>query len=248
MKEKQPIGQAEMMTLLDHLYNTAINGIDQPHTKPINLPINEFLLPVEKLSARHMLAHCKSPLEASAKRFINVQIAKCSTAGFMSGLGGLLTLPIAIPANIASSLFIQLQLITTLAKMGGYDVRNDAVRTMAYMCLADLSVEQALKQSGIQLGERIAMNAIAKIPCETLRRINQRVGFRLVTKFGQRGLINLGKTVPLMGGLISGGFDAVKTKQIADRAYQIFIENPASPQQSALHSEVNYVDVAYKEV
>ena len=114
------------------------------------------------------------------------------------------------------------------------------------MCLADLSVEQVLKQSGIQIGERMAMSAIKIIPCEMLYRINQRAGFCLVTKFGQRGVINLSKTVPIVGGVISGSFDGIKTKQIADRAYKTFIEENLA--YTTNHATGDYYDVEYTEV
>ena len=244
MVEKKNIGQEDMMKLLDSLYDTAVKGVGRGTTQKGKLPVEMMIQPVDTI-AHHYLAK-QGSIEMAAKSFIKYQIAKCSTTGFLTGLGGVLTLPIAIPANIASALFIQLQTITTLAKMGGFDVKSDQVRTMAYMCLADLSVDQALKQSGIQLGERMAMNAIAHIPCEVLQRINQRVGFRLVTKFGQRGVINLGKTVPIVGGIISGGFDGIKTKQIADRAYKTFIEQDFA--HTTNHATGDYFDVEYTEV
>ena len=65
---------------------------------------------------------------------------------------------------------------------------------------------------------------IEKISGATLTRINQAVGFRLITKFGQTGIINLGKMVPLAGGVIGGGFDLVTTKIIAQNALKMFIE------------------------
>jgi hypothetical protein len=34
-----------------------------------------------------------------------------------------------------------------------------------------------------------------------LKKINQKVGFRLVTKFGEKGIINLSKLIPVVGGL-----------------------------------------------
>jgi hypothetical protein len=37
-----------------------------------------------------------------------------------------------------------------------------------------------------------------------ITKINQKVGFRLLTKFGSKGVINLGKMVPLTGGIIGG--------------------------------------------
>lgn len=62
-------------------------------------------------------------------------------------------------------------------------------------------------------------------------KINQKVGFRLLTKFGTKGIINIGKAIPIVGGVISGGFDFAETKIIADRAYKMFILNDFSAPQ-----------------
>ena len=42
---------------------------------------------------------------------------------------------------------------------------------------------------------------------------------RFVTKFGEKGVVNLGKLVPVVG----GGFDFAATKIIGDNAYRMFI-------------------------
>lgn len=55
--------------------------------------------------------------------------------------------------------------------------------------------------------------------------INQKVGFRLLTKFGQKGAINLGKAVPLVGGIIGGAFDTVTTDIIGKIAKKTFIND-----------------------
>ena len=43
-------------------------------------------------------------------------------------------------------------------------------------------------------------------------------------KLGQKGAINLGKMVPLIGGVIGGSFDAVSTKMIGRAARDTFKE------------------------
>ena len=67
-------------------------------------------------------------------------------------------------------------------------------------------------------------NLIKKIPGEVIKTINSKVGFRLITKSGKTGVVNLTKTVPVVGGIVGGGFDFVETKIIANRAYKLFIE------------------------
>lgn len=84
------------------------------------------------------------------------------------------------------------------------------------------SAKDIAKQAGIKIGNKLTENMIKKIPGAVLTKINQKVGFRLVTKFGQKGVINLGKMIPVAGGIIGGGFDIGSTKVIADVAKKTF--------------------------
>lgn len=197
------------MELLGKLYDNSIDGI--PKVSP----------PISKLADDYLSKN--KDVESAAKSFINYQIAKCTTSGFITGLGGLITLPVAIPANVGSVLYVQMRMIACLAQMGGFDTSSDQVQTLVYACLAGISIDQVIKQFGIQFGVKVTTAMVKKIPGTVLTKINQKVGFRLVTKFGSKGLINIGKAVPIVGGVISGGFDLVETKLIANRAYKMFI-------------------------
>lgn len=207
---KEMITQNEIMELLDRLYEQSVQGI-QKVSPPVRVLAQEY---IEK----------NDDIQAAAKSFIHYQIVKCTTSGFLTGLGGLITLPVAIPANIGSVLYVQMRMIAVLAHMGGYDTNSDQVQTLVYACLAGISVDQVLKQIGIKVGNKVAYNMVKKIPGEVLTKINQKVGFRLLTKFGTKGVINIGKALPVVGGVIGGGFDLVETKAIASRAYALFIE------------------------
>ena len=199
------------MQLLDKLYDQSVQGIAK-----VSPPIEEL--------ANNYLEKNKN-IETAAKKFIKYQIVKCTTSGFVSGLGGLITLPVAIPANVGSVMYVQMRMIACLAYMGGYDTDSDQVQTLVYACLAGISLDQVLKNVGIQFGTKVTMSLVRKIPGTVLTKINQKVGFRFLTKFGTKGLINIGKAVPIVGGVISGGFDFAETKLIANRAYKMFIEN-----------------------
>ena len=211
---KALISQEEIMQLLDKLYEQSTQGLAK--VSP----------PIEELAADYLQKN--SDVDAAAKQFVNYQIAKCTTSGFLAGLGGLITLPVALPANVGSVLYVQMRMIACLAYMGGFDTDSDQVQTLVYACLAGISIDQIIKQAGIQFGNKLAMAMVKKIPGEVLTKINQKVGFRFLTKFGTKGVINIGKAVPIIGGIISGGFDFAETKTIANRAYKMFIENDAS--------------------
>ncbi len=215
MTDKKPsLTQEDIMKLLDKLYTNSIQGI------------TKISPPISQLADDYMQKSQNT--EEAAKSFINYQIAKCTTSGFISGLGGLITLPVALPANISSVLYVQMRMIACLAYMGGYDTTSDQVQTLVYACLAGISVDQIVKHVGVQFGVKFAKAMVEKIPGKVLTKINQKVGFRFLTKFGTKGLINIGKAIPLIGGVISGSFDFAETKIIADRAYKMFILNDFS--------------------
>jgi hypothetical protein len=154
---------------------------------------------------------------------IRWQNAKAGTSGFLTGLGGVITLPIAIPANITSVMFLQVRMIAAIAHIAGYDIRSDQVKTLIYACLAGNGAKDILKDVGLVVGRKLTENAIKGISGKTIIAINQKVGFRLLTKFGSTGAINLGKAVPLMGGLIGLAFDATTTNIIGNTARDMFL-------------------------
>ena len=209
-KDEKLITQEDMLKILDGIYGNVLNGLGKKSPT-----VEEF--------ANDYLSKEKDPSKA-AKKMINNQIVKCTTSGFLTGFGGFITLPITIPANISSVLYVQMRMIACTAYMAGYDLKSDQVQTLVYACLAGVSVADVVKQTGIKIGVKVATNAVKKIPGKTLTKINQKVGFRFITKFGEKGIINLGKLVPGVGAVIGGGLDYVETRVVANRAYDWFFE------------------------
>lgn len=58
-------------------------------------------------------------LVAKANSLIRRQNTKFTTAGFVSGLGGIITTPVAIPVSIATVIYIQIRMITAIVIIGG---------------------------------------------------------------------------------------------------------------------------------
>lgn len=162
-------------------------------------------------------------IETAVKKFVKWQIAKCTTAGFMANIGGFITLPVAIPANLTAVWYVQLRMIATIATMAGYDPSDDEVQTLAYICLTGSSVAEVCKKAGVDFAQKLVMANLKRIPGEVLKKINQIVGFRFITRAGTTGVINLTKMVPLVGGVVGGSIDFVTTKSIADHAYKVFV-------------------------
>ena len=172
--------------------------------------------------AKDYLSKTKSQ-EAAVKSLIDWQVAKCATSGFITGLGGLVTLPVAIPANISSVLLIQLQMILAIAIMGGYNPNSDQVKSLAFICLTGTAATAVLKDVGISVGQRVTEKTLQSISEQVIRRINYLVKTRLLTKTGKIGVLHLGKAIPLVGGVIGGAIDATTTRLVGKAAQQVFI-------------------------
>ena len=209
MSDENSEKQSFMMELLDKAYNVAVSG---------GVPGTDSAVEL----AEDYLDDHDSPLEA-AEALVRWQNVKAGTSGF-TGLGGLITIPVALPANITSVIYVQIRMVAAIAKIGGYDLHDDRVRTLVFVCLAGNSAKDILKTAGISVATAAAKGLIKQIPKTLIGQINKAVGFRLVTKFGTKGVVNLGKAVPLIGGVLGATMDAAATNAIGNVAIRTFID------------------------
>ena len=233
-EKKTVIAQEDVMKILDSCYEKCLNGI--PKVSPS----------VEEM-ANDYLKKYKTKEEA-CKAMIRNQITKCATSGFITGFGGFITMPVTLPANITSVIYVQMRMIACTSYMAGFDLNSDQTQTLVYACLAGVAVNNVIKQAGIKFGVKFANGLIKKIPGKVLIKINQKVGFRFVTKFGTKGIINLGKLIPGVGAVIGGGLDLVETKIIAKRSYKWFFEHDFSINKKDNEEEIEVYESDYEEV
>ena len=206
--ELTSLSQEVILNALDWAYDKAVNGV-------------RGLDSAQDMADDYLKG--EGALIDKVNSLIRWQNTKAGTSGFITGLGGLLTLPLTLPANITSVLYVQIRMVAAIAIMGGSDVKDDRVRSIVYSCIAASSAAEVAKNFGIKLGNKLAMQGIKKISGETLKKINQAVGFRLLTKFGQKGFVNLGKTIPFIGGIVGATFDVVATNTVGNVARNTFI-------------------------
>lgn len=163
-------------------------------------------------------------LDKQIDSLIRWQKTKCATSGFIAGLPGILAAPVSIPANISSVIYVQTRMIAAIAYMAGHDIKDDRVQTLIYIALAGNSGLSILHAAGVNVGTRIAENFIAKqVTGQALRNINKAVGMKLVTKFGEKGVINLGKGAPIVGAVVGATIDTLATHGIGKAAKKIFV-------------------------
>lgn len=198
----------KIMQVLDWTYDKAVNGV--PGFDSASGMARDYL-------------KGDGSIVDKANSLIRWQNTKAGTSGFISGLGGVVLMPVTIPANISSVMYVQVRMIAAIAYMGDHDLEDDRVKSLVYACICGNAAKDIVKEVGINVGTRLAEQSINNISSKVIVKINQAVGFRLLTKFGQTGAVNIAKIVPFVGGIVGATFDSVTTNTIGNIARDTFI-------------------------
>jgi uncharacterized protein (DUF697 family) len=158
--------------------------------------------------------------------------------GFVTGIGGFAFLPVQLPASITATWVIQTRLVAAIADLYGFDLAHEAVRTQILLTLLGEEAGEVLKQLGVKTAQQIAQAQLRRLPATTLQAIHRAVGFRLVTRSGQRGMVHLHRVIPLLGGVVGGGIDYWMTRQLGDYAIRSL-----APRRPADLAEEDIIDV-----
>lgn len=231
--QSEKLSQETMMSTLDWAYKTTLNGM-----------VGEKSL--ESLVADYTSRY---DTETAIEKLVQTQTTKAAVSGFLTGFGGIVTIPVTLPANIASVILFQMRMIAAIASMRGYDLKSDQVQTFVYATLAGTSVSEIVKKGGIVIGNKFGIALVKKVPGRVLQKINQAVGFRLATKFGTTGVVNLGKMVPVLGAVVGSAFDATSTIAIANLAKKTFADSGLKISDDLVISkeETQVVDATFSE-
>lgn len=166
-------------------------------------------------------------LTEKANALIRAQNTKAAATGFLTGLGGLVTLPVAVPANIASAIYLQLRMVAAIAILSGCDPEDDRVKALSIACLAGNAAKGILKNAGIAIGTKLTEQVLARMSGEVAKRVNQAVAVKLAAKLGQNGAASLAKIVPVVGGVTNALFDGITTNIVGNVARDTFVGKTA---------------------
>lgn len=162
-------------------------------------------------------------IDRTIARLIVESVQAAGVNGFVTGLGGFIALPVTLPANMAGALVINARLAAAIAYLRGYDPKDPHVRTVVTLIAVGSNAQQIAKVVGVKVGQKVAMEAIKKLPIALIREINKKAGFMLLAKYGsKRALVTLAKGIPLVGGVVGGAVDASMTNVIGRTSRSMF--------------------------
>jgi hypothetical protein len=150
-----------------------------------------------------------------------------AAGGFLTGLGGFVTMPVALPANVLEFYLVATRMVASIASARGYDIRRPEVRSAVLLALVGADADDLLSSAGLRPSAfsptwRLADLAAQRLPGPALMVVNKGVGFRLLTQVGKKSLTRLGKAVPMVGGVLGAGLDTFLLSRIADHARHEF--------------------------
>lgn len=153
---------------------------------------------------------------------VRAHLRLAATNGFVTSLGGFVTMPIALPVNVMGFYLIATRLVAGVATTRGYDIRQPEVRSAVLLALVGADADDLLRKAGYAGTGRLVNLAAQRLPGPALMAVNKGVAFRLLGQVGEKSLARLGKAVPLVGGVVGAGLDSYLLKRIADHARREF--------------------------
>ncbi len=167
-----------------------------------------------------------SGAERAIDAMVGSHLRLAAAGGFATSLGGFVTLPIALPANVLGFYLVATRLVAGIASIRGYDIRQAEVRSAVLLALVGADADDLLKKAGYVSTGALANLAAQRLPGPALMAVNKGVGFRLLSQVGKKSLARFGKAVPLVGGVVGAGVDTFLLKRLADHARQEFPPRP----------------------
>lgn len=150
-----------------------------------------------------------------------------AAGGFVTGIGGFVTLPVALPANVVGFYALATRMTASVASLRGYELHLPGVRAAVMLTLVGADADDLLKKAGVVSTGRLANLAAQRLPGPALMVLNKGIGFRLVSTVGRSALTRFGKGVPVVGGVLGAGVDVYLLRRIADQARREFPHRPA---------------------
>lgn len=173
--------------------------------------------------ADRALAKTGGDREEAIHRLARSAVVTGGIGGFVTGLGGFVTMPVSLPLNVAEFYLQAVRMVGGIATLRGYDLTEPRVRTAVLLTLVGSDSDEVLKKAGMATGSsRVTAYALKGLPPAALMVVNKAVGFRLMRGVSEKVLSRFGRGIPLAGGLVGGGIDGFMMKKIADHAMEEF--------------------------
>ncbi len=167
------------------------------------------------VAADAKLAEVGGDVDQAIGDLIDGHVRLAGVQGFVTNVGGLVTLALSIPANVTGLTLLQCHLVAGIAHLRGYDLRDPRVRNAVLACLlGEDTVRELLKSRRLPSSPMALATSPVHDP-ELDRSIAAEVTTEMVAKIGgRRAALVVGRRLPVFGGGVGAVTDGWSTYQI----------------------------------
>lgn len=186
-------------------------------------------LPGAKAAAARSL-QAKGDREAAIDAIVIQHIGLASAQGFLTSVGGLITLPVGLPANIAGLAVLGVRMIGSIAHLRGYDVDDRRVRAALTLAMLGEDEVRKLVADGKIPTTPLAIATAPMFDPALERSISERVMGTLAGRLSGKHLaVVVVRRIPLVGGGVGAAVDGWLTFGLAAYAKREFIPRHQAP-------------------
>jgi len=172
-------------------------------------------------AAEKQLAERPGDIDYAIHEVIENNVRMAGVQGFLTNIGGLVTLPIAIPVNVTGLAVLQCRMVAGIAHLRGYDLDDPRVRSAILACALGESVVQAAVK-----GKRIpatphGIATAADFDPHLKEVMAGELTSELIARAAGKRLVGVvARRIPIAGGVVGAGADSISTWKVgryADR-------------------------------
>lgn len=166
-------------------------------------------------SADARLLDAKGDVDDAISALIDIHVRLAGIQGFLTNIGGLITIAVSIPVNVTGLALLQCHLVAGIAHLRGYDLKDPRVRNAVVACLlGEDAVRHLLKHKRLPSSPMALATSPVHDP-ELDRRIAAEVTTEMVAKIGgRRAVLVVGRRIPVLGGWVAAATDSLSTYQV----------------------------------
>ena len=172
-------------------------------------------LPSAADTAEKQLSQERGDVDKAIHELIETHVRYAGLQGFLTNIGGLVTMTVTVPANVSGLALIQCRMVAAIAHLRGYDLADPRTRDAILTCL--LGEDRVVKMVGERTLPGTPMElAGAAVPDPELDRVvGTEVASELLARAAGKRLVSaVGRRVPVVGGVVGAGTDAYVTWRI----------------------------------
>lgn len=165
-------------------------------------------LPGAKTTAARTL-QARGDREAAIDSLIGQHVSLAGAQGFLTSVGGWVTVPVGLPTNIAGLAVLSVRMTAAIAHLRGYDIEDPRVRSAITLTILGEDLVRKLVAAGKMPTSPLGVATAPTFDAELERQISERVMGSLAGRMSSKHLaVVVMRGIPLVGGGVGAVVDS----------------------------------------